>query len=201
MEFEWINPRAARWLAIVGFVAAALILVLGILAALVGWRLNEAALQAISLLGVAVSVTAVALALVIYLRQEVSTGEQFGTIAEMVRVLPQALAAPQTLAELAAAQDDDDYPEDTAVAESVGTLAQIPGRSDVRLLNPQDVPLSVLADLVGGWRHANVGKDGNWTVGNLVGAGRSVGQGNHPWYLVFRSSGGDVIWRLYRGKK
>lgn len=90
---------------------------------------------------------------------------------------------------------------DAAEAERAGTPVVI-GNGEGRLLSADKVPLSVLADLVRGWREQAELKDrdGAWTVANLVGAYRPSGKGNHPWFLTFEKPDGSTrVWRMYRG--
>lgn len=64
--------------------------------------------------------------------------------------------------------------------------------------NAADAPLSVLADLVNGWRKQEL--DGSWRVYNLQAIARKRGKGNHPWYFLFKTpSGKDELWQVSRG--
>ncbi|MDH3006250.1 hypothetical protein [Gordonia alkanivorans] len=96
-------------------------------------------------------------------------------------------------------QQGDEHEADSREADDAGVQWSVDGK-DGRFLTRDRVPLSVIADIVWGWRAKKIGKDRTWTVEYLIGAFRPSGQGNHPWYLYFRAPDGTKsIWRMYRG--
>jgi len=59
------------------------------------------------------------------------------------------------------------------------------------------IPLRVIRDLVVGWEAD--GREGTWLLGDLSGAIRKTGRGNHSWFCVFADRG--VLWKVSRGGK
>lgn len=111
---------------------------------------------------------------------------------------------PMTVEEQAAQDDEldevDDFDDNSGEPVSVGNQ---PGR----FFNSSEVPLSVLSNLVQGWRNLDEyrNNDNTWTTGNVVGAWRpipngSTGRGNTPWYVTFIDSKDERrVWRVWRG--
>lgn len=87
-----------------------------------------------------------------------------------------------------------------AAPEGAGDDPYVESRSSKRRIYDRlEIPLSVVGALVGQWRLQ--GHTGRWDIGSLVGGFRSVGKGNHPWFLVFRVPGSDRVemWKVTRG--
>ncbi|WP_431841140.1 hypothetical protein [Calidifontibacter indicus] len=206
----WVNP--VRW-------AAIALLILGPAATGGAWFLGldpEVALGlAGTALGISVSAGGAALAALIYQRQyehaEASgedTNARIDRANDKIDLLASEVGRSLSEAEAEAAADKVvvDPAEEDAVARGNDVWV---GDQAGRELAPHDVPLSVLGNLVWGWRRdeANKNNDGRWTVQNLQGAWRPAskaadGRGNTPWYLTFRNSGGERrVWRVYRGGK
>lgn len=184
--------------------------VVGLVAALIAcgmWALNQAALNAIGVGGVAVTVIALAAAVHIFNQQSIDQAKQ-AQEAQVEASLTEADLAPDK-AEQAAIEQADDEPdpakaaqeEQTETQEGAGRTVESGGKT-WRIYSQQHVPLYVVADLVEAWRDDPDPsmKDGNWVVRNLIGAARPVGQGNHPWLIVFRNRADERrSYRLYRG--
>ncbi|MBD7996391.1 hypothetical protein H9639_13890 [Arthrobacter sp. Sa2CUA1] len=68
-----------------------------------------------------------------------------------------------------------------------------------RVFLPSAIPLAVVGALVRKWTED--GLTGRWTLGELRGAFRAEGKGNHPWYLVFVPPNDDnpIVWKVTRG--
>jgi hypothetical protein len=158
-------------------------------------------------LGVAVSSLAVALALAIYMEQRRSSTDAAERHSELLREIGLDVKDIKELttrsidlnvpSDRIAEDEPDEHPEDTAIAEESPLVVTVEG-VEGNVLEPQDVPIGVVGDLVRGWQLEH--QDGKWKLGYLVGAFRPSGQGNHPWYLTFQKPDGDVrVWRVYRG--
>lgn len=169
----------------------------------------------ISLLGLGFTLYGVALALTIYERQldESRAGEDRlkdfvkGQVTKAVRAAQSTTLDP---AESEAASRDlppqelEEDEEATRTSQVVDIAGQ-PGR----FIEARDVPLSVIGNLVWGWRNMEEmqANEGRWSIGNLLGAWRPTSEsgspkGNFPWYLTFENSAGEIrVWRVYRGGK
>lgn len=184
------------------------------------WIVPLKAVEALGLFGtafgVAVTLGAVALAARIYLRQHDhaeqsgrDTQTKLGALeAKVDGLLEGAVQVPLDRDEELAAEDEVEDDEADDVAVDLGTQVWV-GEQSGRSLESEDVPLSVLANLVWGWRRDSsmLKNEGRWSVRNLRGAWRpdsraKDGRGNTPWYLTFESTGGERrVWRVYRGGK
>lgn len=206
METDISNTCVPRWLRpvrVLSVIVAALFIVASIFLAVVFSRLDIA----VGVLGCAVSLFGVALATRIYDRQFKEARDAAARTHEKLDRLEEQLATsvsvPLSEDERQAANDEVD---DGALAGTEGEIFSV-GDQPGTLYEAAEVPLSVLGNLVWGWRlledHAN--SDGRWAVKNLVGAWRphaasGDGRGNMPWYVTFRNSRGErQVWRVYRG--
>lgn len=157
----------------------------------------------LSIFGIWVSVTGVLLAFAIYRRQTADSNaseerltsrmsEQSELIAHALESANRSDADPAAVVEVS----QDLFAEATEIASNVGVLTG--AEQDFYLLKRDDIPLSVLSDLVIGWQSANL--QGKWTVGNAEYALRRIGKGNHPWFVIFRDSSEQRrLWRISRG--
>lgn len=200
----WVDPvrRAALTLLILGLAAT-----LGVWFG--GFEFDVALGLAGTALGIAVSAGGAALAALIYQRQYEHAEASGDELKELIGSLaPSEVARPLDDSEREAAFDEVERDPEEDDALEKGSVVTV-GSQQGRIFSPQDVPLSVLGNLVWGWRlnEETSGRDGRWTVANLQGAWRPLskaadGRGNTPWYLTFSNSAGERrVWRVYRGGK
>lgn len=147
--------------------------------------------------------TIAALFLTIYifawtLKSSDRTDRRLGALAQQ---FGQAVATqPTEFAEPDAASADDvpeEYTADPPLApHEPGTIGPIVVTvGDYRMFSNEEIPMRVIRDLVSAWEHQ--GLDGRWVLGELQGAFRKQGRGNHSWYLAFPAR--RVLWKVSRG--
>lgn len=141
--------------------------------------------------GVGVTVAGLLVAVLIFLKQGRSSAASEGRLSD--RIAQNAVATVQNDQADAQAEDvPDNFP-----VEYAGLGAPVPGASEVLRLEPDEVPLQLIRDLVSGWEQAN--EDGSWTVGDLRLVLRRKGKGNHAWWFVFRRPNGEHLLKMSRG--
>lgn len=175
-------------------------------------EVTEAVASGLSLLGLSAAFGALGVAIAIFQKQKadqdsanVETKAHLKrlttTTGEINAKLNSAASVAESDEERAAAGDDVEDAAKDSDAMQRGKPMKVDGRWG-HFLARESVPLSVISDLVWGWRREGIGRDRTWTVENLVGAYRADGRGNFPWLLYFvATDGGEQIWRLYRGGK
>lgn len=203
---KWVNASIVTCIAVASAALVAAVAILVVAPVFADDRIWNAA----GVLSLFISAAGVAVALMIYARQYTESNEATAATRRhlsRIETKQDALNRVVALNPKAPAGVDPTAPEtipnaeDAAEADRTGLPVTI-GNGPGRLLPAETVPLSVIADLVIGWRAqpALGNRDGAWTTGNLVGAYRPSGQGNHPWYVTFEKPNGEIkVWRLYRG--
>lgn len=204
----WIHPLRVAALA-----AAAALSVGAVLAAVLGGGFGPTVSLVLSLLGLSFTLAGVALASSIYERQanqslaseiRITHSFQWGFSA-----LEAALLTKLNDDESEAARDvAPPTPEEDEEVEKRAQVIDVAGQPG-RFIEARDIPLSVIGNLVRGWRNMEELKsnEGRWSIANLIGAWRPTGEsgsgkGNFPWYLTFVNSAGEIrVWRVYRGGK
>lgn len=202
-----LGPPTWRWMVLAGIPAA--LALLAIVAAVAYWPGDEPVSTAMAtaggFVGTAASFAGVALAILIFERQsrssaaaDIAVHERFDAVDTTLGDLATGADAPRTEADLVLEQDEPDE-EQAEYTEPGGSVVVRNGR-EIRVYGRDEVPLSVIADLVWGWRVDD--QDGSWAFKSLLGASRATGRGNHPWHVNFIAPDGSTrIWRLYRGGK
>lgn len=189
----------------IAFTGAAVLAALAVLAWATGLTngIADSTVNGIGLAGISVSFVALGVALMIFrvqsMQAKTDNDALHGRLGDLQVLFEQAQNVPLDNEETKRDQETDEYEADSHEADQVGSRWTLGGKEG-RFLTRSKVPLSVVADIVWGWRVNEIGKDRTWTVDYLVGAFRPTGRGNHPWYLYFRTPDGQKsIWRLYRG--
>ena len=156
---------------------------------------------------VLVTFVAAAIAILIFswTRRQSSQSEQIlKSVAELAGKIYSDVGCLQR--RLARLSPEDVGGEDEEDEAAEGTLPPEPGEApatstvhiggkDHVVHDLKDVPLRVVADLVGQWE--NEGRQGRWSLGQLEYALRRLGRGNHPWLLHFRDE--NLLWKVSYG--
>lgn len=147
-------------------------------------------------MGVLVSATAAAWAFGIYSRQFRESREHESQIKDRLDLLQDTLTVAKENEDTSGDQEQpDQYPDESTALEGHGR----PVDEDHRAYGPDEIPLTVVKDLVTGWDV--VGKGGRWPVSSLVGSVRKSTRGNHPWFVTLRDPDGNRLrtWKVSRG--
>lgn len=173
-------------------------------------------LNVIGYVGVAVSVTGVLLAFLIFRRQARDGVKANRYQAKVLSELQLLLVDVDQKVNVLAVQQASDSVTDADAEQSSGAedlwdafkpetddsavYLNSPSGKKRRVYVPAAIPLAVISALVKTWD--GQGLTGRWALGTLRGAFRAEGKGNHPWYLVFVPPGDDNrprVWKVTRG--
>ncbi|MDQ0094686.1 hypothetical protein [Paeniglutamicibacter psychrophenolicus] len=151
--------------------------------------------------GTYLSFAGVLIALVIYLRQgrDAKGSEQRirSEIAKSTSSLPELLERvmeSSSVSDEAPVEEEDMY----AAATAIAYLADINLSDGVVTVGRDDIPLSILADIVEHWNETEAA--GKWTVRDASYGFRKKGKGNHPWFIAFRAeTDSPRLWKVSRG--
>jgi hypothetical protein len=171
--------------------------------------------ETLGYIGVAVSSVGALIAVAIFLQQKIDSNKSasaqtaiLGKLMEYAVDTRDRMKALQSAAASSGSDDDQDFGGEDPYADEMAEVERSAEEftdangHEVALFNRDDVPLAVIADLVAYWiGHPEPhGRNGRWSVGNLIGGWRRTGKGNHPWFLGFQNTAGErIIWRLGKG--
>lgn len=145
----------------------------------------------IGVAGVGVTILAVFVAGAIYFNQRRTSAASEGRLSRVIE-RSYATAVESDTSDAIVEDEPDNFPPEYA---QLG--APVPGAPKVLRLEPAEVPLQLIRDLVSGWERAKV--EGAWVLGDLRLVLRRQGKGNHAWWFVFRRPDGEHLLKLSRG--